>query len=53
MSTVKVNFVCATDDVLGVSSNSGAVSSTSVIENVTVIGSLVFGIASLAVTVKL
>ncbi len=31
----------------------GAVSSTSVIENVTVVTSLVFGIASLAVTVKL
>ena len=31
----------------------GAVSSTSVIENVTVVASLVFGIASLAVTVKL
>ena len=35
MSTVKVNSVCATSEVLGVSSNSGEISSTS--DTVTVI----------------
>ena len=49
MSTVKVNFVCATSDVLGVSSNSGEISSTS--DTVTLISCSTVSIPSVTVTV--
>ena len=49
MSTVKVNSVCATSEVLGVSSNSGEISSTS--DTVTVISCSTVSIPSVTVTV--
>ena len=49
MSAFKVNFVCATEDVLGVSSNSGEISSTSDI--VTVISCSTGLVPSVTVTV--
>ena len=49
MSAFKVNFVCATSEVLGVSSNSGEISSTS--DTVTVISCSTGLVPSVTVTV--